>query len=216
MRVVVDFDQERLELEVPEERLVADWHGPAGVAPEDVLRLVHEALESPRQYPPLRQAVVPGDHVVVALDPEVPEAGGVLAAVCGTLVHAGVDGASITVLTPEGPDPRATLQGAFPEGMLWVGHDPDDRDKLAYLATTSQGRRVYLNRLLTDADVVIPVGVLGYDSVLGYRGPWSLVFPNLSDRETLRSPPRMTGVRLGPTATSHGRRSTIRPRWAGC
>ncbi len=187
MRVAVDFQNERLDLEVPEERLVADWHGPAGMETEDVRRLVKDALESPRQFPPLRQAVVPGDRVVVVLDPEVSQVGGVLGAVCDTLMHAGVEADAITVLTPPGPDPLAGRQVALPEGVVRALHDPDDRDRLAYLATTSQGRRVYLNRLLTDADVVVPIGRLGYDPVLGYRGPWSLIFPELSDRETARS-----------------------------
>ncbi len=34
---------------------------------------------------------------------------------------------------------------------------------------------------------MIPVGRLGYDPILGYRGPWSATFPSLSDRETLAS-----------------------------
>jgi hypothetical protein len=55
---------------------------------------------------------------------------------------------------------------------------------MAYLASTPQGRRVYLNRLLTDADFVLPIGRLGYDPVLGYRGPWGAIFPGLSDAET--------------------------------
>src|SRR5262249_23829463 len=65
-------------------------------------------------------------------------------------------------------------------------HDPDDRAGIAYLASTKQGRRVYLNRLLTDADVVIPVGRLAFDPELGIRGPWSVLFPGLSDRQTMR------------------------------
>src|SRR5262245_12963766 len=98
MRVAVDFQDERLDVEVPEGRLLADWHGPAGVAARDVEPLVREALERPRQYPPLRQAVVPGDRVVIALDATVPAAREVLAAVSDTLVRAGVDRGSITVL----------------------------------------------------------------------------------------------------------------------
>ena len=56
---------------------------------------------------------------------------------------------------------------------------------MAYLAATKQGRRIYLNRLLTDADVVIPVGRLGYDPIMGYRGPWSVIFPELSERAAI-------------------------------
>src|SRR5215212_8220078 len=81
MRVAVSFQDEELVLDVPEDGLVGEWHGPAGVGPEEAARLVREALEDPRQYPPLRQAVVPGDQVVIALDPEVPSAETVVAAV---------------------------------------------------------------------------------------------------------------------------------------
>ena len=76
---------------------------------------------------------------------------------------------------------------------------------LAYLAATKEGRRIYLNRLLTDADVVIPVGRLGYDPILGHRGPWSVLFPELSDRATieahrgqLRGPDSEAAPALGP------------------
>ena len=33
--------------------------------------------------------------------------------------------------------------------------------------------------------MVIPVGRLGYDPFLGHRGPWSVIFPELSERETI-------------------------------
>lgn len=56
---------------------------------------------------------------------------------------------------------------------------------MAYLAATKAGRRIYVNRALTDADVVIPVGRLGYDPIMGYRGPWSVIFPELSERAAI-------------------------------
>ncbi len=185
MRVAVNFQNEQLDLEVPEGRLVGEWHGPAGVAPAEVRGLLLDALEHPREYPPLRQAVVQGDRVVIAFDAEVPEAGAVLAAVCQVLQGAGVDADSIAVLVA--PAFRSTLAYELPGGVRLIVHDPNDRTQLAYLASTTEGRRIYLNRHLTDADIVIPVGRLGYDPVLGYRGPWGVIFPGLSDQETGRS-----------------------------
>jgi hypothetical protein len=185
MRVAVSFQDEELVLDVPEDGLVGEWHGPAGVGPEEAARLMREALENPRQYPPLRQAVVPGDQVVIALDPDVPSAATVVAAVFETLREAGVDADSVTVLVPPGGTPLAVE--SLPEGVVYATHDPDDRKRLAYLSSTGTGRRVYLNRLITDADFVLPVGRLGYDPVLGYRGPWSTLFPALSDREAVQS-----------------------------
>ncbi len=184
MRVDVGFADERIDFEVAEDRLLGAWRGPAGVPTAEVEGRVLEALEHPIEFPPLRQAVVPGDRVVIPFDPEVPEDEHVLAAVCETLRGSGVEVGSILVLAT-GPG-RSGWQEALPAGVASAVHDPDDRGRLAYLASTAQGRRVYLNRHLTDADFVLPVGRLGDDAVLGSRGPWGAIFPGLSDAETLR------------------------------
>lgn len=185
MRIAVEFQDERVELDVPEGRLVASWNGPTGAGPGDVTRLVAEALENPREFPPLRQAVVPGDRVVIALGADVPEASSVLETLCGVLEAAGVGLGTVTVMAE--PDAREDSAGAVPRGVAFQRHDPDDRTRLAYLATTTDGRRVYLNRALTDADIVVPVGRLGYDPVFGYEGPWGVIFPGMSDTETRRA-----------------------------
>ena len=57
-------------------------------------------LEVSRDYPPLRQSVVPGDRVTVAIDPEIPDVGIVFAAIAETLREAGVEGENLTVLLP--------------------------------------------------------------------------------------------------------------------
>jgi nickel-dependent lactate racemase len=187
MRVTVRFQSALLELDIPEERLVAEWHGPAGMAGSELYGRVCEALEDPRQFPPLRKTVVPGDQVVVALDSEVADAGLVVEAVSDTLQQAGVSAGSITILRSSGSRPLPELDRLVQGGVSLAVHDPEDRTRLAYLASTAEGRRVYLSRLLTDADVVVPVGRLGFDPVLGYRGPWGLLFPGLSDAETARA-----------------------------
>ncbi len=182
-QVTVRFQDESLNFEVDPDRIVADWHGPAGLGPGAIANQLRQALANPLQYPSLRQAVVPGDQVVIALDDALPEVESVLSVVCDTLEQAGVERESITVLTPN--DTLAPDQ--IPPGVTLRRHDPADRDHLAYLASTTEDRRVYLNRLLTDADVVVPIGRIGYDPLLGYRGPWSVIFPGLSDTETIRA-----------------------------
>ncbi len=185
MRAVVDLQEESLEFEVPSERLVAAWRGPQGIDPDDVTAAIDDALEHPRDFPSLRQMIVPGDRVTIALDPEIPEAGSVLDALVAILGRAGVEPETITVLSSKAP-PSGCERVASLGGTIAV-HDPDDRAGLAYLASTKEGRRVYLSRLLTDADVVVPVGLVRHDADLAYRGPWSLLFPGLSDRRTMRS-----------------------------
>ena len=56
---------------------------------------------------------------------------------------------------------------------------------MAYLAATDDGEPIMLNRLLTDADVVLPIGCLHSEPPTGYFGIHTPVFPTFSDHETL-------------------------------
>src|SRR5215470_11113259 len=113
MRIVVDFQDEGLEFEVPPERVVASWRGPTGVSPSEPATALREALENPRDFPPLRQVVVPGDTVVVAVDPTIPQPRSVLSALVDVLEQGGVEPGSLTWLVPESAAgiAEAVLQG---------------------------------------------------------------------------------------------------------
>jgi lactate racemase len=181
MPVVVDFQDEQAEFDVPEDRLVGAWRGPEPLPAADVAGRVADALRNPRDYPSLRQAVVPGDRVIIAVDPEIPSPSIVLEEILAVLSEAGVERDTIHLISP------APVEDARALGITATVHDPADDSHIAYLASTAQGRRIYLNRLLSDADFVLPVGRLGFDPVLGYRGPWSLIYPGLSNAESQRS-----------------------------
>lgn len=183
MKVAAAFHDEHVDLELPEDKLILAWNGPEGVRPEAVVEMVARALEMPRDYPSLRQAVVPGDHVAIAMGPGVPAACEVLSAVVGHLGSAGVEAEAVVVLSA---DREVETRIRQVPGVVFHRHDPEDRDQLAYLATTAEGHRIYLNRLLTDADFVLPIGRLAFDPLGGYNGPWSAIFPGMSDLEALQ------------------------------
>lgn len=177
MRLEVRFQDQSIDFEVADDRLIGHWSGPPTAGGSDPVSMALGQFEAPVDFPPLGSAVVPGDRVVIPLDPTTPDLESILGAFASALRSANVE--SITVVsTGQAP---ATL----PEGVDWLVHDPDARTEMAYLASTEAGRRVYLNRRLTDADIVIPVGSLAYDAALGYRGPWSAIYPSLSDREAM-------------------------------
>src|SRR5262245_46865422 len=87
----------RVRLDLLEGAVVADCAAPARVE-EDVASAAGSALESPLDFPPLRKATVPGDHVVLALGPGVPQAAELVAAVVPELIRGGVAVDDITVL----------------------------------------------------------------------------------------------------------------------
>ena len=185
MRGSVQFHDERLELELPDEKLVGLWDGPTGLDGEAAVEAIRHALDQPLDFPPVRQAVVPGDRVAIALDASLGDVKPVLGVIVNLLQESGVEPGDVKVVTATGHG--ADISGKLPPGVSLEPHDDADRRRLAYLATTKAGRRIYLNRQITDADVVIPVGRLGYDPILGYRGPWSVIFPGLSDQVTAAS-----------------------------
>jgi nickel-dependent lactate racemase len=182
MNVVLDFQGGSIELDAGD-RLIAACDGPRLSDGADPAEAVRQALTGPIDFPPLRDAVVPGDTVIIANDGETPCAPAVISAACEALFEAGVEPGSITVLSSS--TPLVPMQ--LPEGVSFAVHDPDDKTQMSYLATTQEGRRIYLNRKLTDAEFVLPVGRLAYDPAFGYRGPWSSLFPGMSDTETRRS-----------------------------
>ncbi|MEJ5276301.1 MAG: lactate racemase domain-containing protein [Thermogemmata sp.] len=154
---------------------------PAGSPAE----LIRAALEQPRRFVPLRQAVTPGDRIAIVLDPDLPAIGELLEEVIRHLHSAGIASEAITILTP--PQASTHWQTDLPECCRLVQreqHDPADRSRLAYLASTAGGRRLYLNRTLIDADFVIVLSGRRYDPRTGYAGAETAIFPDLADAET--------------------------------
>jgi nickel-dependent lactate racemase len=157
---------------------------PAG-SPGD---LVRDALEHPFEFEAMRRAITPDDHVAIVLDAALPSATAMLVEVLEHLRSAGIQLESTTVLTPPGA-PQGWVD-ELPDKYADVHtetHDPTDRRKLAYLATTGGGRRVYLNRTLVDADFVVVLSGRAYDPLTGYAGAEAAIFPTFSDEETRES-----------------------------
>src|SRR5262249_23209537 len=82
-------------------------------------------------------------------------------------------------------------------------HDSTDRKRLAYLATTRHGRRLYINRTAVDAGQIVVLSGRRFDPVLGYAGAEAALYPALSDEATrkamlVRSPMEVPGATPWP------------------
>jgi nickel-dependent lactate racemase len=153
----------KIAFDFPSGVLVADLKGPPA-ASINATTATTRAIEAPLDFPPLRQAIVPGDRIVLALAPGVPEGPKVVAAIVTTLTTAGAVPEDITVVrTPQDvangvADPRAKLPAEIRERVLVQTHNAVERNELSYLAADAQGEPIYLNRRLCDADFVLPIG----------------------------------------------------------
>ncbi|MDB4614652.1 lactate racemase domain-containing protein, partial [bacterium] len=177
----------RLAVEIEPRQLALDFSPAAAVA--DTRSAIRTALTQPTEFPPLSQVVIPDDSVILAVDAITPSLQQIVAEVWDILAQAGIQPDQLRIIqaaanTPT--DPRAQLPDDIRESIVWIRHDPADEDTCGYLASSTGGERIYLARELLEADVVISIGAIGFDPLLGYRGTNSVFYPALSNADAVK------------------------------
>jgi nickel-dependent lactate racemase len=187
----VDFGLDAsVELTLPADVVIADCATPRRSALDDVTAAVADSLATPLDFPPVAEATVPGDRIVLAVDQVVPQAAAVVAGVVHTLVDAGASPASVTIVqstcdgTGDDPPLISRLRPGVRAEVQLVTHDPCDRSMLTYVAASREGKPIYLNRLIGDADFLVPIGCMRSEDSLGYLGIAGGLFPVFADRDT--------------------------------
>jgi nickel-dependent lactate racemase len=152
----------------------------------DVAGAVRDALEHPLDYPALRRALTPDDHVAIVVDEQLADLPRLVTPLVEHIAAAHVTPDAMTFLCAEGSSAHAWARELPPDfrNIKVEEHDPHNRKRLSYLATTKQGRRVYLNRTAVDADQLVVLSRRWYDPLLGHGGAEGAIFPALSDAET--------------------------------
>jgi nickel-dependent lactate racemase len=186
MRIGINYGREHLDVTVREGSLVGVRRAQPAPPLADPAATVGTALESPHDFPALRLALTPDDHVAIVVEEHLPHFVELLTAVLEHIRRASVAPEAITVLCPQSSAGQPWLEelpDEFQDVHVEV-HDPADRRHLSYLATTKHGRRIYLNRTVVDADQVVVLSGWGYDPALGTAGGETALYPALSDQAT--------------------------------
>ena len=150
---------------------------------KDVMAACEQALLSPLDFPSIIDAIVPGDRVALAVDPNLPEIDNVLRGVIRTLEH--TDASEINVvLWDEATDATTTrLQETLGKSASVLKHESSLRDSMRYLGADKAALPVYVNRALVDADFVLPIIPLRpMDAAAGHD--LTGIFPSLTDSKT--------------------------------
>ena len=115
------------------------------------------ALRAPLDYPALTEAIVPGDTVAVAVDPNTPQVLRILSAVIQLLQESNADSISVTVGDEALPSTMQAIAEVVGNAAEVEIHQPSNREALRFLGPDASAHPIYLNRLLVDADFVLPI-----------------------------------------------------------
>lgn len=119
------------------------------IDPEDWAEVIRQNFDEPLDFPPIPQAVMSEDTIAIAVEPDTPCGLKIARLVADRFVAMGNDRQRITILCAQ-KEPDA--------GDDCVFHDPADSDQMAFLVGDREGVPFYVNRILFDADIVVPIG----------------------------------------------------------
>ena len=193
---------EEISCDIEPARLMGVHNAPAAVA--DPQAALADTLASPLEFPPLRQSVFSGDRIVLAVDRGIPCVDTLIAGMWEEMAAANVQPEDLLILQPadraDAPitDPRVLLPDDVREAIDWRVHSFGDDETCGYLASSATGDRLYLSQELLEADVVMTVGQIEFDSVLGYRGVNTVFYPGLSNAEASERSNGQGHRELGP------------------
>lgn len=189
MNVKVHFAFESLSFELDASKRIEPEFRARATGLADPVEAVREGLENPPNYPALRRSLTPDDHVALVIEESLPHLVSLLTPILEHVAQAGVQPNAVTIICPASDSDQKWVEDlpeAFEDVRIEI-HDGADRKKLSYLATTSQGQRVYLNRSAIDADQLIVLTGRHYDPLLGVAGGSSVLYPGLADEDKRRS-----------------------------
>ncbi|TWU26910.1 hypothetical protein Pla52o_07660 [Novipirellula galeiformis] len=149
----------------------------------DVAGATRDALRGPIDFPPLTAAILPGERIALAVDPNVPEVGEVIRGVLLAIEEADCEAIDIVLWDETSDELLQQLQSEFETIAHVTRHDAQKRDSLRYLGVDVDDEPIYLSRFLVDADLVLPVLAARAWDAAG-ANPLSGVYPMLADSNT--------------------------------
>ena len=162
----------------------------------DVGGAVRELLADPVGMAPLADVVKELPHrktVIVSEDQTRPTpVGQILIPMLNELNQMGIPDDQVDVIIgrgvhrlPTGDEILEKLGQQVLDRLRISVHDADGGD-LAHVGTTTRGTRVYVNRLVAEAALVIGIGTTSPHHFAGYSGGPKLILPGVCSRETIK------------------------------
>ena len=190
------YGKSHFALAVPEENILQVIEGKSYPGIVDIPAEVKRVLDDPIDSPPLRELVHPGDTVAIVVSDitrawiKYPQ---ILPPMIDYLNAIGIPDSKIVIVMALGAHRRHTpeeLEMLLTKDLLQrirvIEHDARDQSQLTYMGTTSFGTKVYLNKVVVDADAVILTGGVVYHFMAAYGGGRKSVLPGVAGYTTIQ------------------------------
>lgn len=162
-------------------------------APKSGAELVQESLENPIGTPRLSvMAEGKKNIVVISSDHTRPVPSKLIMPLILKEIRKGNPEANITILISTGNHRITTddeLKAKFGDEIFnnekIIVHDCDDVDNFVYLGKLPSGGKLILNKIATDADLLVAEGFIEPHFFAGYSGGRKSILPGVASRETV-------------------------------
>ena len=181
-------------VDLPEEHIIYDLHGKEVAVEKDIASAALKAIRNPIDSKPLAEIVQPGEKVAIIVSDETRlcYTDQFLPVIVKELNDKGIPDSDIDIVIATGTHRAQTPE----EDILVLGeamvkrfrvhqHDCRDTKNMVYMGTTSRGNKVYINKIVANADKVIATGAVTLHPMAGFGGGRKAVVPGVAGLETI-------------------------------
>ena len=181
-------------VDLPEEHIIYDLHGKEVAVEKDIAAAAFKAMRNPIDSKPLAKIVKPGEKVAIVVSDETRlcYTDQFLPVIVKELNEQGIPDRDIDIVIATGTHRAQTPE----EDVLVLGeemvkrfrvhqHDCRDTENLVYKGTTSGGNKVFINKIVANADKVIATGAVTLHPMAGFGGGRKAIVPGVAGLETI-------------------------------
>ena len=181
-------------VDLPEEHIIYDLQGKEVAVEKDIAAAVLKAIRNPIDNKPLADIMKPGEKIAIVVSDETRlcHTDQFLPVIVKELNDKGIPDSDIDIVIATGTHRAQTPE----EDILVLGetmvkrfrvhqHDCRDSSNLVYKGTTSRGNKVYINKIVANADKIIATGAVTLHPMAGFGGGRKAIVPGVAGLETI-------------------------------
>lgn len=195
MDIQINYGNDKLSCRIPENVRIKTLLPPTNTPARSLQESLINSLEYPIDSAPLSSMLNAQKRITIVVPDKTRQCilDRILPVLYAYMIERGVSKDKITLLfangthQPQTEDDMKNMLGNEIWNTLRVEqHNAHDVGSLNYVTTTLRGTKVFINKLATDADVIITIGGILHHYFAGFGGGSKLLIPGVAGYETAK------------------------------